>query len=102
LDRSRRLRCGRTITIPAGDGPFPVMISPSINAPGAGGFGGVALAAGYIAAGFAGNDGQNDANAYVPLYRTMTSRTCLGAHGPLRCSSTISTRCRRSIRRTSR
>ena len=57
-----------TITIPAGDGPFPVMISPSINAPGAAGFGGVALARGYISAGFAGNDGQNDANAYVPLY----------------------------------
>ena len=57
-----------TVTIPAGDGPFPVMISPSINAPGAAGFGGVALARGYIAAGFAGNDGQNDANAYVPLY----------------------------------
>jgi cephalosporin-C deacetylase-like acetyl esterase len=57
-----------TITIPAGTGPFPVMISPSINAPGAAGFGGVALARGYIAAGFAGNDGQNDANAYIPLY----------------------------------
>jgi dienelactone hydrolase len=65
-DRKATLRA--TITIPAGDGPFPVMISPSINAPGAGGFGGVALARGYIAAGFAGNDGQNDANAYVPLY----------------------------------
>jgi dienelactone hydrolase len=44
------------------------MISPSIAAPGAAGFGGVALARGYIAAGFAGNDGQNDANAYIPLY----------------------------------
>ena len=44
------------------------MISPSIDAPGAAGFGGVALARGYIAAGFAGNDSQNDANAYVPLY----------------------------------
>src|SRR4030095_12477307 len=57
-----------TITIPAGAGPFPVMISPSITPPGAAGFGGVALARGYISAGFAGNDGQNDANAYVPLY----------------------------------
>ena len=57
-----------TITIPAGNGPFPVMISPTINAPGAAGFGGVALSRGYISAGFAGNDGQNDANAYVPLY----------------------------------
>jgi cephalosporin-C deacetylase-like acetyl esterase len=56
------------VTIPAGDGPFPVMISPSINVPGAAAFGGVALARGYISAGFAGNDGQNDANAYVPLY----------------------------------
>jgi dienelactone hydrolase len=65
-DRKATLRA--TITIPAGDGPFPVMISPSINAPGAAGFGGVALARGYIAAGFAGNDGQNDANAYIPLY----------------------------------
>src|SRR5262245_2410230 len=65
-DRKATLRA--TITIPAGEGPFPVMISPSINAPGAAGFGGVALARGYIAAGFAGNDGQNDANAYVPLY----------------------------------
>jgi pimeloyl-ACP methyl ester carboxylesterase len=65
-DRKATLRA--TITIPAGAGPFPVMISPSIAAPGAAGFGGVALARGYIAAGFAGNDGQNDANAYIPLY----------------------------------
>jgi len=65
-DQKATLRA--TITIPAGDGPFPVMISPSINAPGAAGFGGVALARGYISAGFAGNDGQNDANAYIPLY----------------------------------
>jgi cephalosporin-C deacetylase-like acetyl esterase len=76
ITRSLRLEFGpdqkatlrATITIPAGDGPFPVMISPSVNAPGAAGFGGVALARGYLAAGFAGNDGQNDANAYVPLY----------------------------------
>jgi cephalosporin-C deacetylase-like acetyl esterase len=53
------------VTIPAGNGPFPVMISPSLNAMG---FGPAALARGYISAGFAGNDGQNDANAYVPLY----------------------------------
>ena len=65
-DRKATLRA--TIAIPVGAGPFPVMISPSINAPGAASFGGVALARGYIAAGFAGNDGQNDANAYVPLY----------------------------------
>jgi cephalosporin-C deacetylase-like acetyl esterase len=65
-DRKATLRAA--ITIPAGAGPFPVMISPSINAPGAGGFGGVALARGYISAGFAGNDSQNDANAYIPLY----------------------------------
>jgi hypothetical protein len=65
-DQKATLRA--TVTIPAGDGPFPVMISPSINAPGAAGFGGVALARGYIAAGFAGNDGQNDANAYVPMF----------------------------------
>jgi len=65
-DRKATLRA--TITIPAGAGPFPVMISPSINPAGAAGFGGVALARGYIAAGFAGNDSQNDANAYLPLY----------------------------------
>jgi cephalosporin-C deacetylase-like acetyl esterase len=65
-ERKATLRA--TITIPAGPGPFPVMISPSINAPGAAAFGGVALARGYISAGFAGNDAQNDANAYVPLY----------------------------------
>jgi cephalosporin-C deacetylase-like acetyl esterase len=65
-DRKATLRA--TITIPAGDGPFPVMMSPSINNGGAGGFGGAALPRGYISAGFAGNDGQNDANAYVPLY----------------------------------
>jgi cephalosporin-C deacetylase-like acetyl esterase len=64
-DRKATLRA--TVTIPAGDGPFPVMISPSLAA-GAGGFGAAALARGYIAAGFAGNDRQNDANAYVPLY----------------------------------
>jgi cephalosporin-C deacetylase-like acetyl esterase len=64
-DRKATLRA--TLTIPAGEGPFPVMISPSIGG-GAGGFGGAALARGYISAGFAGNDGQNDANAYVPLY----------------------------------
>jgi dienelactone hydrolase len=65
-DQKATLRA--VVTIPAGEGTFPVMISPSINAPGAAAFGGVALARGYIAAGFAGNDGQNDANAYVPLY----------------------------------
>ena len=65
-DQKATLRA--TITIPVGAGPFPVMISPSINAPGAGGFGAVALARGYISAGFAGNDSQNDANAYAPLY----------------------------------
>src|SRR5262249_31720883 len=65
-DRKATLRA--PIPIPAGNGPFPVMISPSINNGGAGGFGGAALARGYISAGFAGNDGQNDANAYVPLY----------------------------------
>jgi cephalosporin-C deacetylase-like acetyl esterase len=64
-DRKATLRA--TVTIPAGAGPFPVMISPSIGAP-TGGFAGAALARGYIAAGFAGNDSQNDANAYVPLY----------------------------------
>jgi cephalosporin-C deacetylase-like acetyl esterase len=64
----RRATLRASVTIPVGAGPFPVMISPSINAPGAAGFAGVALARGYIAAGFAGNDGQNDANAYVPLY----------------------------------
>jgi cephalosporin-C deacetylase-like acetyl esterase len=69
-DRKATLRA--IVTIPAGDGPFPVMISPSIGGGGfgggAGGFGGAALARGYISAGYAGNDGQNDANAYVPLY----------------------------------
>jgi dienelactone hydrolase len=65
-DRKATLRA--TITIPVGAGPFPVMISPSITPAGAAGFGGVALARGYISAGFAGNDSQNDANAYVPLY----------------------------------
>jgi cephalosporin-C deacetylase-like acetyl esterase len=64
-ERKATLRA--TITIPAGAGPFPVMISPSITG-GAGGFGGAALARGYISAGFAGNDGQNDANTYIPLY----------------------------------
>jgi cephalosporin-C deacetylase-like acetyl esterase len=60
-----------TITIPPGAGPFPVMISPSIGGGGfggSGGFGSAALARGYISAGFAGNDGQNDANSYIPLY----------------------------------
>jgi len=67
-DRKATLRA--SITIPAGPGPFPVMISPSIAAASAGGngFAGAALARGYIAAGFAGNDSQNDANSYVPLY----------------------------------
>jgi cephalosporin-C deacetylase-like acetyl esterase len=64
-ERKATLRA--TITIPAGVGPFPVMISPSIGG-GAGGFGGAALTRGYISAGFAGNDSQNDANAYIPLY----------------------------------
>jgi cephalosporin-C deacetylase-like acetyl esterase len=64
-DQKATLRA--VITFPTGDGPFPVMISPNING-GAGGFGGAALARGYISAGFAGNDSQNDANAYVPLY----------------------------------
>lgn len=65
-DQKATLRA--VVTIPAGAGPFPVMISPSINTPGAAAFGGVALSRGYISAGFAGNDSQNDANAYVPLY----------------------------------
>jgi cephalosporin-C deacetylase-like acetyl esterase len=64
-DRKATLRA--TITVPAGEGPFPVMISPSTSG-GTSGFGGAALARGYISAGFAGNDFQNDANAYIPLY----------------------------------
>src|SRR5690606_25702496 len=38
------------VTIPSGPGPFPVMISPSLTSGGRG-FGGAALARGYIAAG---------------------------------------------------
>jgi dienelactone hydrolase len=64
-DRAGTLRA--SVTLPAGVGPFPVMISPSING-GASGFGRAALERGYIAAGFAGNDRDNDANAYVELY----------------------------------
>lgn len=56
-----------TVTLPAGDGPFPVMISPNLAGP-ARGFGATALERGYIAAGFAGNDRENDANAYVELF----------------------------------
>lgn len=75
ITRSLRLEFGpnqeatlrATITIPAGEGSFPVMISPNING-GSRGFGGAALERGYISAGFAGNDRDNDANAYVPLY----------------------------------
>jgi hypothetical protein len=52
----------------AGPGPFPVMISPSITAPGAASFGGIALAGVTSLPGSPGNDQQNDANAYVPLY----------------------------------
>src|SRR5262245_38933624 len=66
-ERKATLRA--VVTIPSGDGPFPVMISPSLGGgPGGAGFGGAALARGYISAGYAGNDTQNDANAYVPLY----------------------------------
>src|SRR5262245_39049722 len=74
ITRSLRLEFGpdqkatlrAVITIPAGAGPFPVMISPNING-GAGGFAGAALARGYISDGFAGDDGQNDAHDYVAL-----------------------------------
>jgi hypothetical protein len=55
------------VTIREGGGPFPVMISPTL-AGGARGFGGAALDRGYISAGFAGNDRDNDASTYVPLY----------------------------------
>src|SRR5262249_34851191 len=54
-------------TIPAGDGPFPVMISPRLAGE-AGGVGAAALARGHIAAGFAGHDRPDDAHADVPLH----------------------------------
>lgn len=51
------------LMIPSGPGPFPVLISPSLPgwAPGL-------LRRGYISAGYAGNDGMDDAAALGALY----------------------------------
>jgi pimeloyl-ACP methyl ester carboxylesterase len=51
------------VMIPAGNGPFPVLISPNLA-----GWGPALLRRGYISAGYAGNDGMDDAAALDKLY----------------------------------
>ncbi len=51
------------VMIPAGKGPFPVLISPNLA-----GWGPSLLRRGYISAGYAGNDGMDDAAALDKLY----------------------------------
>ncbi len=51
------------IMIPDGKGPFPVLISPNLP-----GWGPSLLRRGYISAGYAGNDGMDDAAALGQLY----------------------------------
>jgi hypothetical protein len=51
------------VYIPDGKGPFPVMISTSLQ-----GWASSLIRRGYIAAGYAGNDGMDDAAALAPLY----------------------------------
>jgi pimeloyl-ACP methyl ester carboxylesterase len=51
------------VMIPNGGGPFPVLISPNLA-----GWGPALLRRGYISAGYAGNDGMDDAAALDKLY----------------------------------
>ena len=51
------------LMIPSGSGPFPVLISPNLA-----GWGPALLRRGYISAGYAGNDGMDDAAALGALY----------------------------------
>src|SRR5580704_11995379 len=51
------------LMIPSGTGPFPVLISPSLP-----GWAPALLRRGYISAGYAGNDGMDDAAALGSLY----------------------------------
>ena len=51
------------VMIPTGKGPFPVLISPNLA-----GWGPSLLRRGYISAGYAGNDGMDDAAALDKLY----------------------------------
>jgi pimeloyl-ACP methyl ester carboxylesterase len=51
------------LMIPSGPGPFPVLISPSLP-----GWAPALLRRGYISAGYAGNDGMDDAAALGALY----------------------------------
>jgi len=51
------------VMIPNGQGPFPVLISPNLA-----GWGPSLLRRGYISAGYAGNDGMDDAAALDKLY----------------------------------
>jgi pimeloyl-ACP methyl ester carboxylesterase len=51
------------VMIPEGKGPFPVLISPNLT-----GWAPSLLRRGYISAGYAGNDGMDDAAALAQLY----------------------------------
>jgi pimeloyl-ACP methyl ester carboxylesterase len=51
------------VMIPAGKGPFPILISPNLN-----GWAPSLLRRGYISAGYAGNDRMDDADALAQLY----------------------------------
>jgi acetyl esterase/lipase len=51
------------VYVPDGKGPFPVLISASLQ-----GWASSLIRRGYIAAGYAGNDGMDDAAALAPLY----------------------------------
>jgi pimeloyl-ACP methyl ester carboxylesterase len=51
------------VMIPDGKGPFPALISPNLN-----GWAPSLLRRGYISAGYAGNDGMDDAAALAALY----------------------------------
>jgi pimeloyl-ACP methyl ester carboxylesterase len=51
------------VMIPSGQGPFPVLISPNLA-----GWGPSLIRRGYISAGYAGNDGMDDAAALDKLY----------------------------------
>ncbi|HEX3355443.1 MAG TPA: alpha/beta fold hydrolase [Tepidisphaeraceae bacterium] len=51
------------VTIPDGDGPFPVLICPNL-----GGWGSALIRRGYISAGYAGNDAMDDAAGLGELY----------------------------------
>jgi pimeloyl-ACP methyl ester carboxylesterase len=51
------------VMIPDGTGPFPVLISPNLA-----GWAPALVRRGYISAGYAGNDGMDDAAAFAQLY----------------------------------